>query len=197
MAERRSGYEKSIPKETTYQRELSPSQFTEILRSLPIPSQRARVELTPQEKASKDVQAFIEWHHESGYTLTELRKYPKDKPSFPLILPRDRRNAQREIIKEGSHPITIDIYEKKLKPGQGFKQFQETKLSTLTDAGYIPEAATIFLRDRGLLGSLDSAALKYKEGQLSLTMDTFLGSKRFTEHVTNWWNQISPNPTTK
>jgi hypothetical protein len=191
--ETKSVSEKNVLREVTKHRGISPHQFTDILGKITIPTQRASIEFSPNEKAAqtKDVRAFIEWHQETGYTLAELRKYPEDTHSFSLQLPRERRQTQRDIIKEGTHPITLDIYEKKLKPGRGFGEFQEKKLPALIDAGYTAEAGVIILRDKGLLGSLDVAALQYKDGQLSLTMDNLLGSKKFTEQVTNWWNHLS------
>lgn len=196
MALEKLSYPENL-KEVTKHREISSNQFIDILRILPIPTQRAKLEFSPKEKPTQThTRAFIEWHQESGYTLAELRKYQANE-SFPLLLPRDVRSAQRDIIRDGTTPITLDIYEKKLKPGQGFKQFQETKLTTITDAGYTAEAGTILLREKGLLGSLDVAALQYKDGQLSLTMDNLVGSKKFTEQVNNWWNNLPTNPSKK
>jgi hypothetical protein len=193
--ERRPSYEKP-QRETTYQREINSNQFTDILHTLTIPTGGAYFDFSqentspPKNPYTKNTHAFIEWYPQSGFFLAEVRKYPPNERPFSLPQ-KHTTEIKKDVIKEAYPQITIDLYEKKFRPGRGFKEFQQDILPAITDAGYTMESSAIILRDKGLIGSLDLATLKFKDNQMSLTMDSFLGSKRFNDQLKTWWNHLT------
>jgi hypothetical protein len=206
MGVERKGPERITKQETTFSREISPANFTEALSTLKIPTLRATIDFSSQTHEyalTNNVAASIEWHRESGFTFTDLRRFPdgfEEKRSYPLpfIAPvgADHR-MDKSFIDEKTYPmIEVDIYEKRRETGKGFEEFQHEVLPRLIDAGYVAKEGTIFLCDKGLVGSFDSAVLTFNQDELRLDINNF-NKPQFRDQVTNWWQTLPTTPAKK
>lgn len=163
-----------------YSQDVSPSQFTQALQTLAIPTVEASVTFTIPNTTDSS-HAYIEWHRVSSFSLDNPRRFSANERIQPI----------KTITEHGIPIVTVDVYENRSDAGRGVHEFNEKIAPALDEAGYEPTAARIELTNRRFLG-LKRATVVYENKQAEIHFSRFAG-KKFRKQVTNWWHSLPTN----